>query len=85
MIQNVNNAKNKEKFENNKIIFENEEYEDNIKKLDKNTKIYLLNIIIGLCFETILVKDKIRSEYENMNSLSFVQQLRKFIKLCVKH
>ena len=74
VIQNVNNAKNKEKFENNKIIFENEEYEDNIKKLDKNTKIYLLNIIIGLCFETILVKDKIRSEYENMNSLSFTKK-----------
>ena len=74
VVQNVNNVKNKEKFENNKIIFENEEYEDNIKKLDKNTKIYLLNIIIGLCFETILVKDKIRSEYENMNSLSFTKK-----------
>ena len=74
VVQNVNSAKNKEKFENNKIIFENEEYEDNIKKLDNNTKIYLLNIIIGLCFETILVKDKIRSEYENMNSLSFTKK-----------
>ena len=74
VVQNVNNGKNKEKFENNKIIFENEEYEDNIKKLDNNTKIYLLNIIIGLCFETILVKDKIRSEYENMNSLSFTKK-----------
>ena len=74
VVQNVNNIKNKEKFENNQIIFENEEYEDNIKKLDKNTKIYLLNIIIGLCFETILVKDKIRSEYENMNSLSFTKK-----------
>jgi hypothetical protein len=74
VVQNVNNAKNKENFENNKIIFENEEYEDNIKKLDNNTKIYLLNIIIGLCFETILVKDKIRSEYENMNSLSFTKK-----------
>ena len=74
VVQNVNSAKNKEKFENNKIIFENEEYEDNIQKLDNNTKIYLLNIIIGLCFETILVKDKIRSEYENMNSLSFTKK-----------
>ena len=74
VVQDVNSAKNKEKFENNKIIFENEEYEDNIQKLDNNTKIYLLNIIIGLCFETILVKDKIRSEYENMNSLSFTKK-----------
>ena len=74
VVQNVNSAKNKEKFENNKIIFENEEYEDNIQKLDNNTKIYLLNIIIGLCFETILVKDKIRSEYENMNSLSITKK-----------
>ena len=74
VVQNVNSAKNKEKFENNKIIFEKEEYEDNIQKLDNNTKIYLLNIIIGLCFETILVKDKIRSEYENMNSLSLTKK-----------
>ena len=74
VVQNVNNVKNKENFENNKIIFENEEYEDNIKKLDSNTKIYLLNIIIGLCFETILVKDKIRSEYENMNTLSYTKK-----------
>lgn len=74
VVRNVNNVTNKENFENNKIIFENEEYDDNIKKLDNNTKIYLLNIIIGLCFETILVKDKIRSEYENMNSLSFTKK-----------
>ena len=68
----VNNAKNKENFENNMKIYEKDpEKEDNIAKIDKKTKIYLLHIIIGLCFETILIKDKIKLEYENMNSLSY--------------
>ena len=71
----VNNPNNKENFENNIKIYENEnEKEDNIFKIDKNTKIYLLNIIVGLCFETILIKDKIKLEYENMNSLSYAKK-----------
>ena len=71
----VNNPNNKENFENNIKIYENDdEKEDNIFKIDKNTKIYLLNIIVGLCFETILIKDKIKLEYENMNSLSYAKK-----------
>ena len=71
VLVNANNFENKENFENNKKIFEKEEEkEDNIVKIDNDTKIYLLNIIIGLCFETILIKDKIKFEYDNMNTLS---------------
>ena len=68
----VNNAKNKESFENNKKIYEKEEdNEDNICKIDNEIKIYLLHIMIGLCFETIFIKDKLKNEYDNMNSLSY--------------
>ena len=74
VIKDVNNINNKEKFENNKIIFEKQEYDDNISKIDNNSKIYLLHIIIGLCFETILIKDKIKNEYDNMNYLSFTKK-----------
>ena len=71
----VNNPKNKGNFENNINIYDKvTEKEDNISKIDKNTKIYLLNIIVGFCFETILIKDKIKLEYENMNSLSYTKK-----------
>ena len=72
VLENANNIKNKEIFENNKKIYEKEEIkEDNIVNIDNNTKINLLHIIIGLCFETILIKDKIKLEYDNMNSLTY--------------
>ena len=72
---NVNNPKNKENFENNKNIFEKEEIkEDNIGKIDNDTKVFLLHIIIGLCFETLIIKEKIRCEYDNMNSLTLTKK-----------
>ena len=71
VLENVNNIKNKENFENKKEF--NKE-DDNINKIDNNTKIYLLHIIIGLCFETILIKEKIKNEYDNMNSLSYTKK-----------
>ena len=72
VLENANNINNKETFEDNKKIYEKEEIkEDNIVNIDNNTKINLLHIIIGLCFETILIKDKIKIEYDNMNSLTY--------------
>ena len=71
VLENANNIKNKENFENKKEF--NKE-DDNINKIDNNTKIYLLHIIIGLCFETILIKEKIKNEYDNMNSLSYTKK-----------
>ena len=72
VLENANNINNKESFENNKKIYEKEEIkEDSIVNIDNNTKICLLHIIIGLCFETIIIKDKIKVEYDNMNSLSY--------------
>ena len=71
----INDPKNKENFENNKNIFEKEEIkEDNISKIANETKIYLLHIIIGLCFETLIIKEKIRNEYDNMNSLTITKK-----------
>ena len=74
ILEDANNPKNKENFENKKITVENEESEDNIRKIENNTKIYLLHIIIGLCFETILIKDKIKNEYDSMNTLSYTKK-----------
>ena len=74
VLENSNNINNKENFEKNKIYKKEEEKEDNISNIENNTKIYLLHIIIGLCFETILIKDKIKVEYDNMNSLSYTKK-----------
>ena len=74
VLENANNINNKENFEKNKIYRKEEEKEDNISNIENNTKIYLLHIIIGLCFETILIKDKIKVEYDNMNSLSYTKK-----------
>ena len=68
----VNDPKNKELFENNKKVYEkNEDFEDNFYKIDSDMKIYLLHIIIGLCFETYFIKDKLKNEYDSMNKLSY--------------
>ena len=40
ILEDANNPKNKENFENKKITVENEESEDNIRKIENNTKIY---------------------------------------------
>ena len=74
VLENVNNINNKENFEKNKIYKKEEEKYDNISNIENDTKIYLLHIIIGLCFETILIKDKIKVEYDNMNSLSYTKK-----------
>jgi len=72
ILKDVNNKKHRESYERNKNIYERDEFhEDNLRSLDVNTKIFLLHIIIGLCFETMIIKDKIKREYDNMAALSY--------------
>jgi len=72
ILKDVNDKKHRESYERNKNIYERDEFhEDNLRSLDINTKIFLLHIIIGLCFETVIVKEKIKKEYDNMAALSY--------------
>ena len=72
ILKDVNNKKHRESYERNKNIYERDEFhEDNLRSLDINTKIFLLHIIIGLCFETVIVKEKIKKEYDSMAALSY--------------
>ena len=72
ILKDVNNMKHRESYERNKSIYEKDEFhEDNLRSLDINTKIFLLHIIIGLCFETVIVKEKIKKEYDSMAILSY--------------
>ena len=72
ILKDVNNMKHRESYERNKSIYENDEFhEDNLRSLDINSKIFLLHIIIGLCFETVIVKEKIKKEYDSMAILSY--------------
>ena len=72
ILKDVNDKKHRESYERNKNIYERDEFhEDNLRSLDINTKIFLLHIIIGLCFETVIVKEKIKKEYDNMAVLSY--------------
>ena len=72
ILKEVNNMKDRESYERNKTVYEKDEFhEDNIRSMDVNTKIFLLHIIIGLCFETLIVKEKIKNEYDNMATLSY--------------
>ena len=72
ILKDVNNMKHRESYERNKNIYEKDEFhEDNLRSMDTNTKIFLLHVIIGLCFETVIIKEKIKSEYDNMAALSY--------------
>ena len=72
ILKDVNNMKHRESYERNKNIYEKDEFhEDNLRSMDTNTKIFLLHVIIGLCFETMIIKEKIKSEYDNMAALSY--------------
>ena len=72
ILKDVNNMKNREAYEKNNSIYEKDEFhEDNLRSLDINKKIFLLHIIIGLCFETVIIKEKIKTEYDNMAALSY--------------
>ena len=72
ILKDVNDKKHRESYERNKNIYEKDEFhEDNLRSYDINTKIFLLHIIIGLCFETVIVKEKIKTEYDNMAALSY--------------
>ena len=72
ILKDVNNMKHRESYERNKSIYEKDEFhEDNLRSLDVNTKVFLLHIIIGLCFETVIVKEKIKKEYDSMAILSY--------------
>ena len=72
ILKDVNNMKHRESYERNKNIYEKDEFhEDNLRSMDTNTKIFLLHVIIGLCFETVIIKEKIKTEYDNMAALSY--------------
>ena len=72
ILKDVNDMKHRESYERNKNIYEKDEFhEDNLRSLDDNTRIFLLHVIIGLCFETVIIKEKIKSEYDNMAALSY--------------
>ena len=72
ILKDVNDMKHRESYERNKNIYEKDEFhEDNLRSLDNNTRIFLLHVIIGLCFETVIIKEKIKSEYDNMAALSY--------------
>ena len=72
ILKEVNNPKDRESYERNKNVYEKDEFhEDNIRSMDINTKIFLLHVIIGLCFETLIVKEKIKNEYDSMAALSY--------------
>ena len=72
ILKDVNDMKHRESYERNNNIYEKDEFhEDNLRSIDTNTKIFLLHIIIGLCFETVIIKEKIKTEYDNMAALSY--------------
>ena len=72
ILKDVNDMKHRESYERNNNIYEKDEFhEDNLRSMDTNTKIFLLHIIIGLCFETVIIKEKIKTEYDNMAALSY--------------
>ena len=72
ILKDVNDMKHRESYERNKNIYEKDEFhEDNLRSFDINTKIFLLHVIIGLCFETMIIKEKIKAEYDNMAALSY--------------
>ena len=70
VLKDINNIKNKISFENNKAIYKNDSSFDNISHISNDIKINLLHIIIGLCFETYIIKNTIKNEYEKMMNYS---------------
>ena len=72
ILKDVNDKKHRESYERNKTVYEKDEFhEDNLRSMDTNTKIFLLHVIIGLCFETAIIKEKIKNEYDSMALLSY--------------